>query len=96
VYFCCLEAVQNAVKHSAADALVLRLTDDAGELQFEVTDRGAGFVVPAALRPGSGLAGMEDRLRAVGGRLDVTSAPGAGTTIAGAVPAEAARGLVRT
>jgi signal transduction histidine kinase len=52
---------------------------------FEVADDGRGFE-PERLRRGSyGLTGMRDRLSAVGGRLTVRSARGAGTTVAGRV-----------
>jgi signal transduction histidine kinase len=58
---------------------------------FEVCDDGAGFD-PAATGYGTGLQGIADRLSALGGRLDVRSSPGSGTTIAGWVPAAAAEG----
>jgi signal transduction histidine kinase len=50
-----------------------------------VTDDGVGFD-PDQVSRGLGLGGMADRLEAIGGRLDVRSSPGAGTTIAGVVP----------
>ena len=90
VYFCCLEAVQNAEKHAGADARVtIRLQEQAGALAFEVSDDGAGFN-PRALGRGSGLNNMADRLGAIGGRLRVESAPGAGTRVAGTLPIEPA------
>jgi signal transduction histidine kinase len=51
-------------------------------LRFEVTDDGRGFDVGSTTH-GTGLQGMADRLDALGGRFEVTSAPGTGTTIAG-------------
>jgi Histidine kinase-, DNA gyrase B-, and HSP90-like ATPase len=56
------------------------------ELAFEVTDDGAGFDQESN-GYGTGLQGMADRLAALGGGLDVISAPGAGTTVRGRVPA---------
>jgi signal transduction histidine kinase len=53
-----------------------------GELCFSVTDSGPGFAVDGA-HAGSGLQGMADRLAALGGLLEVQSAPGQGTTVAG-------------
>ena len=85
VYLCCLEAIQNAAKHAGRDARVtVRLRCDQDELTFSVEDDGCGFE-PASAQ-GSGLAGMEDRIVPLGGRLEVSSALGHGTTVAGAVP----------
>src|SRR6204780_2179886 len=68
VYFCCLEAIQNACKHAGERASVrLRVREEAGTLTFEVTYDGAGFDA-AGRRLGAGLLNMADRLGAVGGR----------------------------
>ena len=85
VYFCTLEALQNIAKYAAADRTVIRLARANGSLSFEVEDDGLGFD-PTAVGSGSGLQGMADRLAAVGGSLDVRSAPGRGTVVAGQVP----------
>jgi len=82
VYFCCLEALNNVAKYASASSVEIRLRQNEGELRFEVADDGVGFDTAAA-RNGSGLQGMSDRLDAIGGRLDVVSAPGAGTTVMG-------------
>jgi signal transduction histidine kinase len=85
VYFCCLEALQNVVKHAGAGEVTIALSATDGALTFSVADDGAGFdhrAVPA----GSGLQNMADRVEALDGSLRVTSAPGAGTTVAGTVP----------
>jgi signal transduction histidine kinase len=86
VYFCCLEALQNAGKHAGADAHALvKLHEEPGTLSFEVSDNGRGF--EANGRPaGAGLENMADRVAALGGELRVNSRPGAGTTIAGTIP----------
>ena len=85
VYFCCLEAMQNAFKHaSGASRLTMSLTDDAN-LRFEVVDDGAGFD-PTLTPPGNGLANMRDRIAALGGELTVRSKPGHGTHVTGVVP----------
>jgi signal transduction histidine kinase len=57
-----------------------------GELSFTVADDGAGFEIPTTAR-GVGLRSMAERLEALGGSLEIRSAPGAGTTISGRVPA---------
>jgi signal transduction histidine kinase len=89
VYFCALEALQNVAKYADADATVIRLSQSNGSLSFEVVDEGRGFE-PDAVATGSGLQGMADRLAAVGGSLEIRSAPGHGTTVAGRVPVTAA------
>jgi signal transduction histidine kinase len=86
VYYCCLEALQNASKHAGDGASAcLRLWEEAGNLRFEVDDDGAGFD-PAHGIAGAGLTNMRDRIGAVGGSLRIESAPGAGTNVHGAVP----------
>ena len=86
VYFCCLEALQNAAKHAGDGAAVtVRLWEEAGALRFEVADNGAGFD-PASKGHGAGFINMSDRLGAIGGTLQVDSTPGAGTRVRGTVP----------
>jgi signal transduction histidine kinase len=85
VYFCCLEALQNTAKYSAATAARITLSASDGALLFAVSDDGAGFDA-ARTAMGSGLRNMADRLAALGGRLEVESAPGAGTTVSGHLP----------
>jgi signal transduction histidine kinase len=85
LYYCCLEAVQNATKHGGRDVHVsLSLSEADGQLIFRVVDDGPGFAVGEV--QGLGLENMEDRLGAVGGRLTIATAPGGGTTISGYVP----------
>jgi len=85
VYFCVLEALNNVAKYAGASCAVVALSQSNGTLRFEVRDDGAGFDAKAKAY-GTGLQGMRDRLDAIGGSLDVTSTPGAGTVIAGMVP----------
>jgi signal transduction histidine kinase len=65
----------------------VRLLGDPGNLGFVVEDDGAGFDT-STLTYGTGLQGMADRLSALGGGLDITSRPGAGTTVSGRLPTE--------
>jgi signal transduction histidine kinase len=90
VYFCVLEALANAAKYACAQQATVVLACGDGQLEFSVTDDGAGFdtasVTGTADRAGTGLQGMADRLAAAGGALGVRSAPGAGTVISGRLP----------
>jgi signal transduction histidine kinase len=86
VYFCVLEALQNVAKYAGATRAQVCVSAEGEELAFEVTDDGAGFDQESN-GYGTGLQGMADRLSALGGGLDVISAPGAGTTVRGRVPA---------
>jgi signal transduction histidine kinase len=86
VYFCCLEALQNAAKHAGSAAQVtIRVREIDADLVFEVRDNGSGFR-PAGPAQSGGLANMSDRAGAAGGTLEVTSTPGAGTIVRGVVP----------
>jgi signal transduction histidine kinase len=82
VYFCCLEALNNIAKYADASRAIVRIAHDVGQLRFEVADDGRGFDAGSTTL-GTGLQGMADRLDALGGRFEVTSAPGMGTTITG-------------
>ena len=86
VYFCVLEALQNVGKYAAASRATIRLAEDDGHLIFAITDDGAGFDVARVAR-GAGLTNMADRIEALGGTIDVESAPGAGTTVRGRIAA---------
>jgi signal transduction histidine kinase len=83
-YFCCVEALQNAMKHAAAQTISIhvRLTDD--DLALLVSDDGRGFDVGQVAD--GGLDGLADRVGALGGWIAVESAPGAGTTMVGRIP----------
>ncbi|WP_051426425.1 sensor histidine kinase [Jiangella gansuensis] len=86
VYFCCLEAIQNAGKHAGDGASVtVRITEDSAGLGFEVSDDGAGFD-QAVAGESHGFVNMRDRLGAFGGALTVTSATGRGTVVRGSLP----------
>ena len=85
VWFCCLEALQNASKHAPGAPVAVRLAVEAGWLEFSVTDHGPGFDTHHVER-GSGLRNLADRIDSVGGHLELRSVPGEGTTITGRVP----------
>jgi signal transduction histidine kinase len=86
IYFCAMEAVQNAIKHAGDGAHVtIALGRDTGRVRFAIEDDGVGMPA-AASHDGDGLIGMRDRIAAVGGELEIVSAPGAGTIVRGTVP----------
>ncbi len=87
VYFCCLEALQNAGKHAGDGAKVdINVRETGGVLEFTVEDDGAGFDTRAD-GAGHGFVNMRDRVGALGGSLSVESKPGSGTAIRGEIPA---------
>ncbi len=85
IYFCCLEALQNAAKHAPQASVELRVWEDSGGLLFSVTDDGPGFDAARA-RGGHGFVNMADRLGAIGGTVRWESEPGHGARILGTVP----------
>jgi signal transduction histidine kinase len=86
VYFCCLEALQNAGKHAGKGASArVRVWEKEGALVFAVSDDGAGFDATAGGR-GAGLTNMTDRLGAIGGSLRIEPSPGRGTRLTGTIP----------
>ena len=82
-YFLASEAVTNAVRHAAASRLVITAEVIGDVLCVRVTDDGIGG---AAASDGSGLAGLADRLAALGGSVRIESVPGEGTTVTGELP----------
>lgn len=80
------EALNNAVKHSGAGRVRVRIDEDSERVSVLVHDDGSGFD-PAAVRGGFGLVGMRERISLTGGRLEVASEPGSGTTVRAEVPA---------
>ncbi len=89
VYFCVLEALQNAAKYADADRIDVILAEEDHAVTFEVRDDGSGFDT-AADGNGTGLHGIRDRLAVFGGDASIASAPGAGTTVRGRIPISAA------
>jgi signal transduction histidine kinase len=86
VYFCCLEALQNAAKHAgdgASARVELGERDDA--LEFTIADDGRGYD-PAVASDSAGTQNMADRIGALGGSLQIDSSPGHGTKVSGRIP----------
>jgi len=82
-YFVANEAVANAVKYAAGQRIALSVAQAPGSLTVRVQDDGRGGAV---LRNGSGLAGLRDRVRALGGDLTVISPANRGTLVEAVLP----------
>jgi signal transduction histidine kinase len=95
VWFCCLEAVNNARKYAPGAPIRLTLSCGEDRLTFGVHDDGPGWDMVATNGfPGRGLENVTARVRAAGGLLGVQSDPGAGTRVDGWVPLPDSRSLV--
>jgi len=81
IYFCCLQAIQNVIRHADNAPCVVRLDLDGDDIAVEIEDEGRGFDVTETPR-GMGLEIVQDRVDALDGTLAVTSTPGHGTTVA--------------
>jgi signal transduction histidine kinase len=86
VYFCCLEALQNAIKHAGTDATVAISLQTRQGLVFDIHDTGQGCDL-ATLESGQGYANMRDRMSAIGGKLTVRALPGQGVQVSGHIAA---------
>lgn len=82
-YYVVSEAVANALKHAEASRIGLRIVQDGEHLRVRIEDDGQGG---ATARPGSGLAGLSDRVSAAGGSLNVYSLAGKGTVVEAMLP----------
>ncbi len=82
-YYVAAEALANAFKHAGATTVAIDIARQDSSLRVLVSDDGCGG---AAEHPGSGLAGLRDRVAATGGELVVDSAPGAGTRVEARLP----------
>ena len=81
------ESLRNVVKHSRAESAEVELCGGKGGLRLTVSDSGVGFE-PDRIRErnGLGVISMRERLRSLGGRLSIRSAPGEGTRVEAVVP----------
>jgi signal transduction histidine kinase len=79
------EALTNIRRHSGAEHAAVALRTEGEDLIAEVSDDGRGF--GAKVRAGGGSRSMRERAAALGGRLEVESQPGLGTTVRLRVPA---------
>jgi len=75
------EALNNCVRHARATRIVIALRHIGSQVQLSIRDNGSGFDVEHEPAKGIGFAHMEDRIRKIGGRLDIQSTVGRGTCI---------------
>lgn len=80
VYLIFKECLNNIVKHSHGKSVKIDLHADHSGLKLEIRDNGRGFVINPS-SDGHGLRSMQSRAEAVGGRLQIDSTPGEGTTV---------------
>jgi signal transduction histidine kinase len=82
-YYVACEALTNAAKHAAADHIEVRVELDGTNILIDIKDNGRGG---ARLGDGTGLAGLIDRVEAIGGRMTMNSPPGQGTVVTAVLP----------
>jgi signal transduction histidine kinase len=85
VYFCTLEALQNAAKYARATSITIAFRERDDALEFSVADDGVGFNTETN-GSGTGIQGMRDRMAVFGGDAEIESSPGRGTIVRGRVP----------
>jgi signal transduction histidine kinase len=82
-YYVVSEALTNVAKHARASVVRVRLGADDGMVRLSVEDDGVGGAAPGH---GSGLIGLRDRIEALGGKVEIASPPGKGTTLRVQIP----------
>ena len=81
------EALRNCVKHSGTDTALVRLENTGHEIRLSISDHGCGFDMESdVMKSGLGFTSMQERLRTVGGEMQVHSQPMHGTLIQVSVP----------
>ncbi len=84
-YYVVSEALTNAAKHANPSLIRVEAEAADGAVRLAVRDDGTGGADPDH---GSGLVGLRDRVEAIGGRLEVTSPPGGGTSLRVTIPVD--------
>ena len=85
-------ALRNVVRHSGARRASVRIFGVDGGIELQIVDDGRGFDVAEARQAGGlGLVSMQERVRSLGGRLEVSSNPGVGTRVVAHLPVEQSR-----
>jgi signal transduction histidine kinase len=89
-YYAVAESLANSLKHAEASQVEVTLSRSNGSLHISIRDDGKGF--DGATSYGHGLSNLSERLAALGGRLDVKTSPGLGTTVSAALALTGADG----
>lgn len=89
------EALTNILRHAHTDTANLRILFEQDQITLTVADQGAGFI-PALKGQGFGLAGINERVELINGRLEIDSAPGKGTTVTVIAPLRVGQNLPAT
>ena len=85
VYYVVSEALTNAAKHAQASVVKIDVVEQDAILKLAIRDDGVGGADPSQ---GTGLAGLADRIEALGGRLEIASPPRSGTSLSIEIPVE--------
>ncbi len=80
------EALNNVARHAGVSEVAVRLWARDGLLHILVEDRGTGFDPANVKATSTGISGMRERVLLLGGKLQVDSAPGTGTTLTAQLP----------
>jgi signal transduction histidine kinase len=86
IYRIVQEALTNVVKHASAKSISIVVTTADGMVRTVIEDDGTGFTLGAVREEALGLVGMRERALLLGGRFEVESAPGSGTTLVAEIP----------
>ena len=95
VFLAAKEALNNVLRHAGARLVTLKLRLTATELEIVIADDGRGFAAERTkgrLGGGNGLENMRERMRAIGGELELHTRPGEGTSVVLRVPTSAGKG----
>lgn len=87
IYRVCQEALENVAAHADASRVDVHLFIKSKQVHLEVTDNGKGWVATSGDKAAFGLASMQERARNLSGTVDISTAPGRGTTVLLSVPA---------
>lgn len=80
------EALNNVWKHAGVEEAVVKLEFQPEKINLHIQDRGCGFDAPSVQGKGYGLAGMQERVKLLGGHLAIKTAPGKGTEVTAILP----------